>query len=55
MEVVAAGTPSWIPPSRGRSSGQHVGHLFTKLQLRDRVQAGVFAHDTGMVSAGGGD
>ncbi len=33
----------------------HIGHLFTKLQLRDRVQAVIFAYDTGVVSASKGD
>jgi DNA-binding NarL/FixJ family response regulator len=33
----------------------HIGHLFTKLQLRDRVQAVIFAYDTGIVSASKGD
>jgi DNA-binding NarL/FixJ family response regulator len=33
----------------------HIGHLFIKLQLRDRVQAVIFAYDTGIVSAGRDD
>ena len=33
----------------------HIGHLFTKLRLRDRVQAVIFAYDTGIVSASKGD
>jgi DNA-binding NarL/FixJ family response regulator len=33
----------------------HIGHLFTKLQLRDRVQAVIFAYDTGIVSTHRGD
>ena len=28
----------------------HVGHLFTKLQVRDRVQAVIFAYESGIVS-----
>jgi DNA-binding NarL/FixJ family response regulator len=27
----------------------HVGHLFTKLDLRDRVQAVIFAYESGVV------
>ena len=27
----------------------HIGHIFTKLGLRDRAQAIVFAFDTGLV------
>ncbi|MFC4784215.1 response regulator [Nocardioides sp. MAHUQ-72] len=29
----------------------HVGHLFTKLDVRDRVQAVIFAYESGVVSA----
>jgi DNA-binding NarL/FixJ family response regulator len=32
----------------------HVGRVLAKLGLRDRVQAGVFAYDTGVVRARGG-
>ena len=28
----------------------HIGHLFTKLQVRDRVQAVIFAYESGIVS-----
>lgn len=31
----------------------HVGHLFTKLALRDRVHAVIFAYESGTVGAGG--
>jgi DNA-binding NarL/FixJ family response regulator len=30
----------------------HVGHVLTKLQLRDRVQAVVFAYETGLLTPG---
>lgn len=32
----------------------HVGRIFTKLRLRDRAQAVVFAYESGLVRAGGG-
>jgi DNA-binding NarL/FixJ family response regulator len=31
----------------------HVGHILSKLQLRDRVQAVVFAYESGIVRPGG--
>ena len=31
----------------------HIKHIFTKLDLRDRAQAVVFAYETGLVQAGG--
>jgi DNA-binding NarL/FixJ family response regulator len=31
----------------------HVGHLFTKLELRDRVHAVIFAYESGTVGTGG--
>ncbi|WP_129838600.1 response regulator transcription factor [Streptomyces sp. RFCAC02] len=31
----------------------HVGHVLTKLELRDRVQAAVFAYESGLVRPGG--
>jgi DNA-binding NarL/FixJ family response regulator len=30
----------------------HVGHLLTKLRLRDRVQAAVFAYESCLVTPG---
>ena len=30
----------------------HVGRILTKLDLRDRVQAVVFAYETGLIQAG---
>jgi DNA-binding NarL/FixJ family response regulator len=33
----------------------HVGHLFTKLDVRDRVQAVIFAYESGLVSVTEGD
>jgi DNA-binding NarL/FixJ family response regulator len=32
----------------------HVGHMLTKLSLRDRVQAAVFAYESGLVRPGSG-
>jgi DNA-binding NarL/FixJ family response regulator len=32
----------------------HVGHLFTKLDVRDRVQAVIFAYDSGLATTGHG-
>ena len=32
----------------------HINHLFTKLQLRDRAAAVVFAYDHGLVTSGVG-
>ena len=29
----------------------HIGHLFAKLDVRDRVQAVIFAYDNGIVEA----
>ena len=31
----------------------HVGHLFAKLELRDRVHAVIFAYESGTVGEGG--
>ena len=33
----------------------HVGRILTKLDLRDRTQAAIFAYETGLVRAGGSD
>ena len=32
----------------------HLGHVFTKLGLRDRVQAVVTAYESGLIRPGGG-
>ncbi len=31
----------------------HITHVFTKLGLRDRVQAVVFAYESGLIQPGG--
>jgi DNA-binding NarL/FixJ family response regulator len=33
----------------------HVAHILQKLNLRDRVQAVIFAYESGVLTPGGGD
>jgi DNA-binding NarL/FixJ family response regulator len=48
-----------MPRSRGAGGRAttvktHVGHVPTKLGLRDRIQAVIYAHETGLVAPGAG-
>lgn len=59
LTLIASGmTNGEIAESLGVSTGTvktHVNSLFTKLKLRDRVQATILAYDIGLALPGGGD
>jgi DNA-binding NarL/FixJ family response regulator len=52
VRVVAAGEALLSPSVTKRLIKTHVGRILSKLGLRDRAQAVVFAYETGLVRAG---